>query len=194
MVPPRFLPILLLAAACSGAAPRGPASPAAVGDPAAADAVPAPGDVQPETRPTRVTLKDHRTGATLGLLNQRMTSESEFYSKLRKNPTYKVIPDLEMGALMRQLQAFGYFGSARRSADRVPGARVTVQVERGGVVSTLAWASGDGADRIKMVQDCSLAVRTLYNVHHAFQVVENPQGEGFFDSERARLGKKPEKP
>ncbi len=192
MVTPRFLPLLLLTAACAGAPGTDVSPPGTAGSSPSAEATPE--GVRPETRPTRVTLKDHRTGATVGLLNQQMTSESEFYSQLRKNPTYKVIPDLEMGALLRQMEAFGFFGAARPGADRIPGARVTVQVERGGQVSTLAWAPGDSEERIKMVQDCSLAVRTLYNVHHAFQVVDNPQGEGFFDAEKARLGRQPKKP
>lgn len=145
--------------------------------------------ITPERLPSRVSLKDHRTGVTIGLLNESKTDQADFYSQVRSAPTYKVVPDLDMGALMAQLKDFGYFNAASSSTARVPGARITVQVERGGLTRTLAYTTESNAERVQLVQDCSTAIRAIYNLHQAYQVIDNPKGTDYFEEEAARLKK-----
>lgn len=143
--------------------------------------------IEAEQRPSRVSMRDHRAGVTIGLLNESHTDVASFYSEKRAMPTYKVIPDLDMGALLTQLEDFGFFAAATPSASRVPGARRTVQVERAGQVYTLAYTTESDAPRRELVQRCSMAVQAVYNYHQAYQVVENPEGEAYFERESRRL-------
>ncbi len=146
--------------------------------------------IYPEHRATRVTLKDHRSGVTIGLLNESHTAKADYYSREARAPTYKVVPDLDMGALLKQLEEFGFFEDARPGSARVPGARVTVQVERGGQTWTLAWTSADvetRPERVEQVRHCGQAIQAVYNVHPAFQLIDNDQGARFFEEEQQRL-------
>lgn len=143
--------------------------------------------IVPETRPAQVSMRDHRAGVTIGLLNESRTDLASFYSEARQIPTYKVVPDLDMGALLAQLGEFGFFNRATPSDARVPGAQVTVQLERAGQVYTLAYTAEDPQKNREVVQNCSLAIQALYNAHQAYQVVENPHGEQYFDQESQRL-------
>ncbi len=177
------LSLLLLLAACAGSTPRrADGSPAADGpDPAAQlQAELASQGIYPEYRPTRVTFVDHKSGVKVGLLNEATTEKSSYYSEMRRDAAYKVVPDLDMGVLMKQLEDFGLFQDAIPSGGRVRGARMTVQVDRGGQLYTLAYASKDAADRRQQVMDCSLAVQAIYNNHSSYQQIDNPQGAEIF--------------
>jgi hypothetical protein len=143
--------------------------------------------IQPETSPSKVTLKDHRTGTTIGLLNESHTSKDAFYSESRRDADYKVVSDLQMGALMLQLEKNGLFREAVDGAVRVPGARTSILVNRGGRTWTLAFNTLDGADRQQLVQDCRNAVRAIYDANQSFQVVDNQKGAGFFLEEQNKL-------
>ena len=137
--------------------------------------------IYPEHRPSRVTLKDHRSGVTIGLLNEALTNTSAYYSTPRAQLVYKVIPDLDMGALLKQLEEFGFFQAAFPNEARVPGARSTVQVERAGQTFTLAYTTESDQKLVDRVINCSSAIQYVYNEHQAFQVIENPQGMQYFE-------------
>lgn len=136
--------------------------------------------IYPESTPARVTLKDHRSGATIGLLNRAHTDSSALYSEVRTQLVYKVIPDLDMGALMKQLEQYDYFAAALRSEARVPGARTTIQVERGGQVYTMAYTPESAQEVVDRMQQCSAAIQYVYNKHQAYQVIDNQVGESYF--------------
>lgn len=173
------LALLLLLVACSGPGSAGPGSSST--DPQGdMEKAMASAGIYPETRPTRVTLKDHRSGVTIGLLNQSISSTSSYYSEPRAQLVYKVIPDLDMGALLKQLDEYKFFQYAQPGDGRVPGARSTVQVERGGQVYTLAYTTQSPQPDVDRVIQCSSAIQYVYNKHQAFQVIDNPQGEQYF--------------
>ncbi len=138
--------------------------------------------ILPENRPVRVTLLDHRAGTKVGLFNESMVSKTERYSVLRREATYKVIPDLDMGVLLKQLEQFDFFEDAIPSANRVRGARITLQVSRADQVWTLAFVQGDPAEKLRTLQDCRLAVLVLYDRTLGLQVIENKQGADIFKS------------
>ncbi len=171
---------LLLLSACAGSTPRRADVDSGPDAAALLEAELASQGIYPEYRPTRVTFKDHKSGVTVGLLNESSTDKSSYYSTARSDAAYKVIPDLDMGVLMRQLDEFGMFQDALPSLARVRGARMTVQVDRGGQPFTLAYVSKDSADRRQQVMDCSLAIQALYNNHSSYQQIENPQGAEIF--------------
>ena len=143
--------------------------------------------IQPETSPSQVTLKDHRTGATIGVLNESHTSKDAFYSESRRDADFKVVSDLQMGALMLQLEENGLFREAVDGAVLVPGARTSILVNRGGRTWTLAFSTRDGTDRQQLVQGCRNAVRAIYDANQSFQVVNNQKGAGFFLEEQNKL-------
>ena len=182
-----LLPLLLLLPSCSSAAP-GDASPEAAESrqQELESALSAEG-IYPEARPSRVTFYDHRSGVRIGLINESNVDKATYYSENRADLTYKVIPDLDMGALMKQLDEFGFFEEASLSSSRIPGARTTVQADRGGSVHTLAYATGDDATRHELVQSCATAVQAMYNAHQAFQIVENPEGARYFEEAQKKL-------
>ncbi|HEX9794550.1 MAG TPA: hypothetical protein VGC54_11255 [Planctomycetota bacterium] len=145
----------------------------------------------PEVQPARVTFKDNRTGVTIGVLNESHTQQSEYYSAERSSLTYKVIPDLDMGALLKQLTDLGFFTAARVGTARVPGARNSVMVERGGQSWLMAFNTADSPEHVQLVQQSAAAVQAMYNYHQAFQVIENPEGADYFQDEKARIESSP---
>ena len=144
-------------------------------------------EIQPETSPCQITLKDHRTGATIGVLNESHTSKDAFYSESRQGATFKVVDDLQMGALLLQLEESGLFQEATKGTVRVPGARTSILVERNGQFWTLAYSTFDGEERQNLVQNCRNAVRAIYDANLSFQVVDNEKGAGFFLEEQNKL-------
>ena len=143
--------------------------------------------IQPETSPSQVTLKDHRTGTTIGVLNESHTSKDTFYSESRQGADFKVVSNIQMGALMLQLEENGLFREAVDGAVRVPGARTSILVNRGDRAWTLAFSTLDGTDRQQLVQGCRNAVRAIYDANQSFQVVNNQKGAGFFLEEQNKL-------
>ncbi len=173
-----LLPLLLLPACASSGDPPPDGGTAATTEVAG---------VRPETRPTRVTFQDHRSGVVLGVLNESLARPSEYYSQPRQQLTYKVIPDLDMGALLQALEEIGFFTEARPGLVRIPGTRVSVVVERGSQTFTLAFTPEDDPERVEKVQLCAQAVQAMYNHHQGWQVMENPAGAAYFQQEQARL-------
>lgn len=185
----RILPlfILLLLSACAGSTPRRADLDADQDGPDAVaqlEAELASQGIYPEHSPTRVTFVDHKSGVKVGLLNEATTDRSSYYSEARLDAAYKVVPDLDMGVLLKQLGDFGLFQDALQSDGRVRGARMTVQVDRGGRLYTLAYVAKDTADRRQQVLDCSLAIQALYNNHSAYQQIKNDQGAAIFQEGR----------
>ena len=162
-------PILLLAALlCACAAPSSP------------EAAMAARGIHPEMRPVRVSLLDHRAGTKVGLFNEAMVSKTEQYSVLRREATYKVIPNLDMGVLLKQLEKSDFFQSANPNSKRVRGARITLQISRADESWTLAFVEGDPSKKLRILQDCRSAVLTLYDKTLGLQVIENDQGADLF--------------
>lgn len=194
-LPAAWLAGLLLAAACSSPGGSAPAAaeeasnPAAEGASAASDleAQLARAGIRAESQPARVTYKDHKTGVTIGVLNESHTDPGEYYSQPRAELVYKVIPDLDMGALLKQLEDFGFFAHAQPAAVRVPGARETILLERGPQSFTLAYTTQSEPKLVQLVQDCANAIQAMYNMHQAFQVMQNASGADYFDGEQRRL-------
>ncbi len=171
--------LVLLLAACGGVAPKPDG--ATEEDPRAGlEAQLAARGVFPEERPTRVTLLDVRSGAKVGLLNEATTSKSEYYSAIRADAAYKVVSDLDMGALLHTLESLGFWENAAQTSGRVRGASVMIQVERGGTTFTLGYSNRDTAERIKVGVDCKETVRAFYDVHTSYQTVESDRGAQLF--------------
>lgn len=170
-----LLPCLLLSALTACGAPARSSADAA--DPMAElEADLAARGIYPEHRPTRVTLYDVRSGVKIGLLNEATADKSDYYSKTRADSSYKVVPDLDMGALLAALEQIGYWSYSEPVAGRVRGASVMLQVERGDATDTLAYNERDSKDKIRCAVDCKEAIRAFYDAHTSYQAVENDRG------------------
>jgi len=144
--------------------------------------------ITPEIQPCKVTLKDYRANLDLFLINEAHTSKSDYYSQVRNNASTKVIPDLDMGALMLQLDEFGFFEVAETGFRRTPGARSTLMVERGGLKYSLSQVLDRDASVIKKIENCNQAFRAMYDAHYSMQVIHNNQGKELFESQQRNLG------
>lgn len=145
-------------------------------------------DITPEERPTLVTLKDYRTGVDLFLANEAHTSMVEYYSEARASADLKVVPNLDMGALMMALTDYGFFDSAQPGLRRTPGARTTLLVEVGQEKYSMSMSAEDAAAAIERSINCNNAFRALYNAHFSMQLINNPDGRALFENQQRRLG------
>jgi len=143
-------------------------------------------NITPEERPTKLTLKDYRTGSDFFLLNEAHTSSVDFYSEVRGNASAKVVPNLDMGALMMALDDSGYFEIADAGFRRTPGARTTLMLELGGEKYSLSMTL-DEPSRIEKVQKCNEAFLALYNAHFSMQFIDNPAGKGLLEQQQRDL-------
>ena len=142
---------------------------------------------RPESGPSKVVLKDHRTGTTIGVYNEAFVSKTDYYSQSRSSADFKVIPDAHMGALLEQLKQFDYFSTALPEVSRTPGARTTLIVERNGESWNLAWTVMDQENRIFIAQQCNSAFFAVYNATFSYQIIDNPAGRNIFEEEDLRL-------
>jgi hypothetical protein len=142
----------------------------------------------PETLPCKVAFKDYVSQLDLFLINEAHTSKSEYYSQVRNNADTKVIPDLHMGALMLQLEDFGFFELAVTGFRRTPGARSTLMVERGGLKYSLSQLLDRDPDEIRQIENCNRAFRAMFDSHTSMQVIQNNQGKELFESQQRNLG------
>ncbi len=143
--------------------------------------------IRPVADATKVVLKDHRTGNTLGVFNEAYIGKSDYYSETRVSAAFKVIPDEHMGALLEQLEDFDYFAQAEPSLQRTPGARTTLMVTRGDQSWNLAWTPRDSEAIIQTAQECNAAFFAIYNATFSYQVIENSEGNNIFEKEENRL-------
>lgn len=192
-----LLPLILLAAACGSPAPP-PLDPeaAVVESRAEAEArererellaVMADEGVYPVEQPAQATVKYHREDITFGLYNEAYVSQSELYSATRTSASYKVVPNLDMGALWKALEDAGFFRLASRGIVRVPGASISVVLRRGSESWTLAGAPSLDQAAYDAALACARAVGALFNGTYGLQRVDNPSGADYFEQERDRL-------
>jgi hypothetical protein len=144
--------------------------------------------IVPETQPCKVTLKDYRSSTTLFLINESHTPLTEYYSQTRLDAATKVIPDLDMGALILQLEEFGFFEVADVGLRRTPGARSTLLIERGGLNYSLSQLSSNSQDVSQKIENCNRAFRAMYDSHFSMQLIDNKQGKGLFERQQRALG------
>lgn len=145
-------------------------------------------NIQPEERPTVIHLKDHRNGMDLFLANEAHTSRVDYYSEARTSADMKIVPNLNMGALMQALNDYGYFTAADAGHRRVPGARTTLLVQVGQEKYTLAMTTDSAPSDIQRAIDCNTAFRALYNAEFSWQTIDNPDGRSIFEDQQRQLG------
>ena len=143
--------------------------------------------IYPEKRPTQVTVRYHRSGQTIGLYNESYVSQSDYYSQQRRSAAYKVVEDINMGALLKQLEDFGFFRKSTEGVVKRGGASVSVLVRFPDEAWTFSWGPADGADDQDFAYKCADAVRAIYNTTTSLQLIENTEGAAFFDKEADRL-------
>lgn len=143
--------------------------------------------VTPESGPTKIILKDHRTGTTIGVYNESFVSKTDYYSQSRSSADFKVIPNEHMGALLQQLERSNYFEKAENGIRRTPGARTTLIVDRNGNSWNLAWTPTDAEQKIALAQECNAAFFAIYNANFSYQIIDNSSGKNIFEDEEVRL-------
>ena len=143
--------------------------------------------VYPVEEPAQATVKYHQEDVTFGLYNEAYTAQSEFYSVPRASANYKVVDNIDMGALLKSLDDAGFFALAQNGIVRLPGASVSVVFRRGQDAWTLAWAPTMDKDRYDRTMECAKAVSALFNGTFGLQRVDNPEGVDYFEKERDRL-------
>jgi len=143
--------------------------------------------VYPVEEPAQATVKYHQEDVLFGLYNEAYTAQSEYYTIPRTTANYKVVDNLDMGALWKSLEQTGFFKLAQDGVVRVPGASVSVVMRRGEQAWTLAWAPTMDKQRYDQTMECAKAVSALFNGTFGLQVIDNPEGVEFFEQERARL-------
>ena len=135
-----------------------------------------------------MTVKYHRSGQTIGLYNESYVSQSDYYSQQRRSASYKVVEDINMGALLKQLDDFGYFDEASDGVVRPGGGKsITVLIRQPDQAWTFSWGPADGAEDQEFAYKCADAVRAIYNTTTSLQLIENAEGAAFFDREAERL-------
>lgn len=143
--------------------------------------------VFPVEEPAQATVKYHREDMTYGLYNEAYVSQSDYYSQTRTSANYKVVDNIDMGALWKSLDDEGFFAHALPGVVRVPGATLSVVLRRGQDAWTLAWSSTMDQAAYERTRTCANAISALYNGTLGMQVIENPEGVDFFERERDRL-------
>lgn len=143
--------------------------------------------IVPEERAALVTLKDMRTGLDLFLANEAHTDRSDYYSQARRTADLKVVPNLDMGALMMALEDYGFFTHADVGLRRTPGARTTLMVEVGDEKYTLSMSPEQSADEIERAVNCNSAFRALFNASFSMQLIDNPDGRALFEDQQRQF-------
>lgn len=143
--------------------------------------------VYPVEQPAQATVKYHQEDVLFGLYNEAYTKQSEFYTIPRTSANFKVVGNLDMGALWKSLEDSGFFQLAQNGIVRLPGASVSVVMRRGEESWTLAWAPTMDKQRYEQTMECAKAVSALFNGTFGLQVIDNPDGVEYFERERERL-------
>lgn len=144
--------------------------------------------VYPVEQPAQATVKYHREDMTYGLYNEAYVAQTDYYSQPRTSANYKVVDNIDMGALWKSLEDEGFFKYAQTGVVRVPGASVSVVLRRGATEAwTLAWASTMDQTAYERTMKCANAVSAMFNATMGLQVIQNGDGADYFERERARL-------
>jgi hypothetical protein len=143
--------------------------------------------VYPLKEPAQATVKYHQQDVLFGLYNEAYTAQSEYYTIPRTSANFKVVDNIDMGALWKSLEDSGFFKLAQKGVVRMPGASVSVVMRRGEEAWTLAWAPTMDKQRYEQTMQCANAVSALFNGTFGLQVIDNPGGVEFFEQERERL-------
>ena len=143
--------------------------------------------VYPVEQPAQATVKYHQEDVLFGLYNEAYTAQSEYYTIPRTSANFKVVENIDMGALWKSLEDSGFFKLAEKGIVRLPGASVSVVMRRGEEAWTLAWAPTMDKQRYDQTMACAMAVSALFNGTFGLQVIDNANGAEFFERERARL-------
>jgi hypothetical protein len=144
----------------------------------------------PEEAPTQVTVKYHRSGITVGLYNEAYVTQADYYQQQRKSADYKVIPNIEMGALLKSLEEANFFDGAVNGIKRFTGASISIILRKGKDSYTLAYGPTVQPELLELTHACSDNIRLMYDTTRSIQVVENPDGSDYFEKERARINEK----
>ncbi|MCP4094304.1 MAG: hypothetical protein GY747_12730 [Planctomycetes bacterium] len=145
--------------------------------------------IYPELVPCQITVKDHRSGVTIGLYNEAYVDQSTYYKESRPSASYKVIPNIKMGALLKSLDDQGYFEEAASGSVKMRGAFLSVFVRRGNEKWTLNWGQVLGDENKELTYSCSDSVRVVFDTQLSIQVVDNPDASDFFEKERNRINR-----
>jgi len=143
--------------------------------------------IYPENQPCQVTVKDHRSGVTIGLYNEGYIDQSTYYAESRASASYKVVTNIKMGALLKALEDQGYFEAALPGIKKVRGAFISVVVRRGADSWTLSWGEVMGDKNMALTYSSMDSVRVVFDTQMSIQVVNNPDGSNFFENERNRI-------
>ena len=145
--------------------------------------------IYPETIPTQITVKYHRSGLTIGLYNESHISQTDYYQKERSSAVYKVIPDMKMGALLKALTDGDFFEDATDGIKRYTGASVSIIIRHGTKDYTLAWGPSVNKELYKVTNMSADSIRVIYDTTDSMQVIGNASGGDFFQEESDRINK-----
>ena len=139
----------------------------------------------------RVNWRDYRSGLQLELVSRSHTDQKELYSTSRGGASTKVQEDLYMLALVDDfLRGEGYYDVARRGPAPSTGNGGdwhALEVDRNGELTHLTVGTGTSKQNADIYNNCRRGFIELYNATDALQTVENPDGAGFFESQKASL-------
>ena len=145
--------------------------------------------IYPETIPTQITVKYHRSGLTIGLYNESHISQTDYYQQERSSAVYKVIPDMKMGALLKALTDGDFFEDATDGIKRYTGASVSIILRHGNKDYTLAWGPSVNKELHKVTNMSADSIRVIYDTTDSMQVIGNASGGDFFQEESDRINK-----
>jgi len=145
--------------------------------------------IYPETTPTQITVKYHRSGLTIGLYNESYISQTDYYQQERSSAVYKVIPDMKMGALLKALTDGDFFEDATDGIKRYTGASVSIIIRHGSKSYSLAWGPSVNEDLYKVTNMSADSIRVMYDTTRSIQVIGNTSGGDFFQEESDRINK-----
>lgn len=142
--------------------------------------------------PTRITLRDYRTGLALELVNDAYDDRVEYYSRRlpEGSASRKFTTDRDIDGLLAVLDDQGFEGWAQEGSAPRDGATVissSIEVERNG--RTRHWKIGDGSDpksRDGLINSKKVFT-VLYQQTPGYQAIDNAQGSFEFREPASRF-------
>ena len=145
--------------------------------------------IYPETIPTQITVKYHKSGLTIGLYNESYISQTDYYQQERSSAIYKIIPDMKMGALLKALTDGNFFEDATDGIKRYTGASVSIVIRHGNKSYSLAWGPSVNTALHKVTNMSADSIRVIYDTTDSMQVIGNASGGDFFQEESDRINR-----